>query len=92
MHFKPTTPDDDFGSIDQFGRVLFDYGLVPFELSSALLMVAVLGAVAVAKGKDSNPVDFREAIRRRTLARQAAPLPSHAKAEAPSGSEGASAT
>ena len=42
----------DFGSIDQFGRELFAYALVPFELSSALLMVAVLGAVAVARGKD----------------------------------------
>jgi len=41
----------DFGSIDQFGRVLFSDGLVPFELSSALLMVAVVGAVAVARGK-----------------------------------------
>jgi len=42
----------DFGSIDQMGRVLFSYGLVPFELSSALLMIAVVGAVAVARGKD----------------------------------------
>jgi NADH-quinone oxidoreductase subunit J len=41
---------DDFGSIDQFGRQIFSYALVPFELSSALLMVAVLGAVAVARG------------------------------------------
>ena len=46
-----STPD--FGSIDQFGRELFAYALVPFELSSALLMVAVLGAVAVARGKDN---------------------------------------
>jgi NADH-quinone oxidoreductase subunit J len=42
----------DFGSIDQMGRVLFSYGLVPFELSSALLMIAVVGAVAVARGKE----------------------------------------
>ncbi len=41
----------DFGSIDAFGRTLFSDGLVPFELSSALLMVAVVGAVAVARGK-----------------------------------------
>ncbi len=41
----------DFGGIDSFGRVLFSDGLVPFELSSALLMVAVVGAVAVARGK-----------------------------------------
>jgi NADH-quinone oxidoreductase subunit J len=40
-----------FGGIDDFGRVLFSDGIVPFELSSALLMVAVVGAVAVARGK-----------------------------------------
>jgi NADH-quinone oxidoreductase subunit J len=43
--------DADFGSIDAFGRTLFSDGTVPFELSSALLMVAVVGAVAVARGK-----------------------------------------
>ncbi len=41
----------EFGGIDEFGRRLFAEGLVPFELSSALLMVAVVGAVAVARGK-----------------------------------------
>jgi NADH-quinone oxidoreductase subunit J len=53
LGFPATVTDDDFGSIDHFGRVLFSYGVVPFELSSALLMVAVIGAVAVARGKDS---------------------------------------
>ena len=43
--------DSDFGSIDAFGRILFNEGLVPFELSSALLMVSVIGAVAIARGK-----------------------------------------
>jgi hypothetical protein len=43
--------DADFGGIDAFGRLLFSEGIVPFELSSALLMVAVVGAVAVARGK-----------------------------------------
>ena len=43
--------DADFGSIDAFGRVLFNEGLVPFELSSALLLVSVIGAVAIARGK-----------------------------------------
>jgi NADH-quinone oxidoreductase subunit J len=47
-------PDGDFGSIDAFGRVLFNEGLVPFELSSALLMVAVIGAVAIARGKQGD--------------------------------------
>jgi NADH-ubiquinone/plastoquinone oxidoreductase subunit 6 len=44
-------PEPDFGGVEWFGRVLFTDALVPFELSSALLMVAVIGAVAVAKGK-----------------------------------------
>lgn len=48
--------DENFGGIDAFGKVLFSQGLVPFELSSALLMVAVIGAVAVARGKDSHHV------------------------------------
>jgi NADH-quinone oxidoreductase subunit J len=39
------------GEIDAFGNVLFSDALVPFELSSALLMVAVVGAIAVAKGR-----------------------------------------
>lgn len=41
----------DFGSVDAFGRVIFSEALVPFELTSALLMVAIVGAVAVARGR-----------------------------------------
>jgi NADH-quinone oxidoreductase subunit J len=44
-------PDESFGGIDAFGSVLFADALVPFELSSGLLMVAVLGAMAVARGR-----------------------------------------
>lgn len=40
-----------FGGIEAFGSVLFSDALVPFEVSSALLMVAVVGAVAVARGR-----------------------------------------
>ncbi len=40
-----------YGGIDEIGHALFTTHLVPFEISSALLMVAVIGAVAVAKGK-----------------------------------------
>jgi NADH-quinone oxidoreductase subunit J len=43
--------DASFGGIDSFGTVLFSDALVPFELSSALLMVAVVGAIAVARGR-----------------------------------------
>lgn len=45
----PSTPSD-FGSVEKIGAILFSDALLPFELSSALLMVAILGAVAVARG------------------------------------------
>src|ERR1700733_1701218 len=55
MESRPTVPlvdiDPSFGGIDAFGSVLFSDALVPFEASSALLMVAVIGAVSVAKGR-----------------------------------------
>ncbi len=44
-------PDPGFGGIDAFGSVLFSDALAPFELSSALLMVAVVGAIAIARGR-----------------------------------------
>ncbi len=44
-------PEPGFGGIDAFGAVLFSDALAPFELSSALLMVAVVGAVAIARGR-----------------------------------------
>jgi NADH-quinone oxidoreductase subunit J len=43
------------GSIEGLGHELFTTALVPFELSSALLLVAVVGAVAVARGKQPDP-------------------------------------
>jgi NADH-quinone oxidoreductase subunit J len=43
--------DPGFGGIDAFGSVLFSDAIVPFEVSSALLMVAVVGAIAVARGR-----------------------------------------
>jgi NADH-quinone oxidoreductase subunit J len=46
-----TSVQGDFGSVDAFGRIIFTEALLPFELSSALLMVAIVGAVAVARGR-----------------------------------------
>ena len=51
----PPVAASDFGGIDAVGRVLFTQGLVPFELSSALLMVAIVGAIAVARGNQASP-------------------------------------
>jgi NADH-quinone oxidoreductase subunit J len=44
-----------FGHIEAIGRELFTGELMPFELSSVLLLVAVVGAVAVARGKQVDP-------------------------------------
>ncbi len=55
----PSTPND-FGSIERFGAILFSDGLLPFELSSALLMVAIVGAVAVARGHGKSPHKIHE--------------------------------
>jgi NADH-quinone oxidoreductase subunit J len=76
----PKAPEA-FGSIDQFGRELFGYALVPFELSSALLMVAVLGAVGVARGKDTH------AKKRTTIIEPAPPLPAHHEPQLQHGGE-----
>lgn len=44
-------PPPNFGNIDAFGGELFTSGILPFEIASALLLVAIVGAVAVARGK-----------------------------------------
>jgi NADH-quinone oxidoreductase subunit J len=46
---------DGFGHVEAIGRELFTTDLLPFELSGALLLVAVVGAVAVARGKQVDP-------------------------------------
>lgn len=49
-------PPAGFGSVDTFGQILFTQGILPFELSSALLMVAIVGAVAVARGRAKHEI------------------------------------
>ncbi|AGP37574.1 NADH-quinone oxidoreductase subunit J [Sorangium cellulosum] len=50
----PEAPEA-LGTIEALGHELFTKGIVPFELSGALLLVAVIGAVAVARGKQVDP-------------------------------------
>ncbi|MGA2450741.1 MAG: NADH-quinone oxidoreductase subunit J [Polyangiaceae bacterium] len=56
-------PEAGYGGIDRFGTVLFTDALVPLELSSALLLVAVVGVVAVARGHVRWPRSPRNAPR-----------------------------
>ena len=67
--------DNDFGSVDAFGRLLFTHGLLPFELSSALLMVAIVGAVAVARGRGKSPSHLAQPEKEETPAEQAPARP-----------------
>jgi NADH-quinone oxidoreductase subunit J len=48
-HFGPLRPDH--GSVEAVGGLLFTQAIIPFELASALLIVAVVGAIAVARGR-----------------------------------------
>lgn len=41
----------EHGTVEAVGGMLFTKGLVPFDLATALLVVAVVGAMAVARGR-----------------------------------------
>ena len=43
-----------FGGVNALGGVLYGRAALPFELASVLLLVAVLGAIAVARGRSSD--------------------------------------
>jgi len=40
-----------FGTVKSVGRALYLFSVLPFEVTSLLLTVAIVGAVVVAKGK-----------------------------------------
>lgn len=57
-----------FGGLKAFGRELYSDAVVPFELVSVLMLVGVVGAVAVARGRNQREVD-RLAERKKRLMR-----------------------
>lgn len=64
-----------FGGVGGFAQHLFEQAVVPFELVSILLTVAIIGAIAVARGRTADEV---AALKRRkaekdALAAEAAP-------------------
>ncbi len=44
-----STPTPAFGTIEEVGRKLFTVYMLPFELTSVLLLIAIIGAVILAK-------------------------------------------
>jgi NADH-quinone oxidoreductase subunit J len=54
------------GTVEAVGGLMFSEGLVPFEIATVLLIVAVIGAIAVARTKPSNkrrPVEPNPTLR-----------------------------
>jgi NADH-quinone oxidoreductase subunit J len=49
----PAPPE--YGTVEAVGRDLFTRAIVPFELATALLIVAVVGAIAVARSRHRGP-------------------------------------
>ena len=47
----PSAPAADVGSVQAVGRALFTDYLFAFEITSILLLAAVIGAIALAKRK-----------------------------------------
>ena len=50
-----------FGGVQALGGVLYGSAVLPFELVSVLLLVAILGAIAVARGRSAEEVAERKA-------------------------------
>jgi len=48
VHAGAPVVSDDFGGVRQVGHLLFDKYLLPFELTSILLLIAVAGALVLA--------------------------------------------
>ncbi|MEM8607717.1 MAG: NADH-quinone oxidoreductase subunit J [Myxococcota bacterium] len=43
--------EDDFGTVEALGTAIYKQALVPFELISITLLVAIVGAIAIARSK-----------------------------------------
>ena len=48
---SPALPPDTFGTVREVGTILFTEFVLPFEVASILLLVAMIGAVVLAKSK-----------------------------------------
>jgi hypothetical protein len=46
-----------FGGVEALGTAIYVDGMVPFELVSVLLLVAIIGAIAVARGRTAKEVE-----------------------------------
>ena len=54
---QPLEPSSIRGTIEVIGKILFTEYLLPFELTSLLLLIAIFGIVSLAKGAFKKPWD-----------------------------------
>ena len=55
--------EPEFGTVEALGLAIYQQALVPFELISITLLVAIIGAVAVARGRTPQEAALRSAAR-----------------------------
>ncbi len=79
-----------YGSTEAVGGLLFSAGIVPFELATALLIVAVVGAIAVARSRHAKKKPSTEENETRAAIRRAA-SPARRSAPAEQGGGGMNA-
>ena len=64
-------PASDFGSVEALGMAIYRQALIPFEVVSITLLIAIVGAIAVARGRTTQE-DERIAEYRATKETEAA--------------------
>lgn len=57
FHADVPASGEAFGTVKGVGRVLFGDAVVPFELLSVTLLVAIIGTIAVARGRTADEAD-----------------------------------
>jgi NADH-quinone oxidoreductase subunit J len=73
-----------FGGVAGFAQHLFEQAVVPFELVSILLTVAIIGAIAVARGRSPRELELaKKRVAEKKAASDALPV----QAAAPAGGE-----
>lgn len=79
--FAPEVPinDENFGTVKGVGRVLFGDAVVPFELVSITLLVAIIGTIAVARGRTASEANELRALKAEREAQVKARLEKHAQ-------------
>jgi NADH-quinone oxidoreductase subunit J len=77
------------GTVELIGRELFDKQVVPFQIAGILLLIAVVGAMAVARGKHGTEMFLPSGTTRATTPPEKGPT-SSAEAAHDAGSHGSS--